>query len=274
MNVDDLKDFVHETQEVAGWFSIHDAAVFELILSMQTSGGVQGDILEIGVFEGKSAVLIGRHLQKGEEFHVCDIFDEETDSKNLEEIEHSYPELSRKKFEKNALKFLGFVPIVHQCPSSDLPARLGGKRFRFIHIDGSHLYHHVKVDLDYATHALISGSGVIALDDFRSQHTIGVTTAVWESIFAGTLIPLILTPAKMYLGRPNAKLNVMEVQSGLASLGIECVIEDILGRQVLRTVGLQDSNLYSQNRRLVSYVPPILIEALRKSYLWKRLRSR
>lgn len=274
MNRDGLYSFFRETQEIAGWFSVHDAAVFDLLLTQQTVDGVRGDILEIGVFEGKSAVLLGRHLQETEELYVCDIFDDSSDVKNMEENKASYPQLTRQKFEENYFRFLGSLPSIYQCASSELPKRLGDKNFRFIHVDGSHLYQHVKGDLEYSYGALIGPEGIIALDDFRSQHTIGVTVAVWQEILAGKLVPLVLTPAKMYLGKPDLKLDFQRLQLGLESFGIRWVEEEILGRKALRTIGLQDADLYSRNHGIASFIPPIALDAIRKSYLWKKLRNR
>jgi hypothetical protein len=112
------------------------------------------------------------------------------------------------------------------------------------------------------------------LDDFRSQHTIGVTTAVWQQILAGKLAPLVLTPAKMYLGRPDVKFDFERIQMGLESLGIRWVEEEILGRRALRTIGLRDEDLYSREHGIVAFVPPIVLDVIRKSYLWKKFRSR
>jgi hypothetical protein len=274
MNRNDLHNFFRETRGIAGWFTIHDAAIFDLVLAQQSTQGLLGDILEIGVFEGKSAVLLGRHLQNGEELYVCDIFEGQSDVRNMRENRSSYPHLSRKKFEENYSNLVVSLPIIHQCPSTELSNRLNVNKFRFIHIDGSHLYHHVKADLEYSLSVITDVDGIIALDDFRSQHTIGVTIAIWQQILAGKLTPLILTPAKMYLGKPNIRLDFERIQAGLESLGIRWVEEEILGRKALRTLELSDEELYAKENGLVKYVPPIALDLIRKSYLWKKFRSR
>jgi hypothetical protein len=215
--------------------------------------------------------LLGRHLKENEEFHACDIFSELTDSKNAEEIRLSYPNLSRKIFESNMLQTLGHLPEIHQCPSSQLQSRLGNRKFRFIHIDGSHLYVHVKLDLDYAAEAI--EKGIIAVDDFRTQHAIGVTAAVWEKIIAGRLTPFAITPAKIYLSKPKWIIDTEKLATGLEELGIESVYEEFLGFKVLRTIGLPDEELYSKKSKIISLIPPILADLIRNSYLWKKFRN-
>lgn len=268
----EVDKFFKDTKGIAGWFSHHDAFLFHVLLSIQSTENIHGDILEIGVFDGKSAVLLGRNLKKGEEFHACDIFSELTDSKNAEEIQSSYPSLSRKKFESNMLEMLGHLPEIHQCPSSQLQSKLGNRKFRFIHVDGSHLYDHVKLDLDYAAEVVVK-KGIVAVDDFRTQHAIGVAAAVWETIIEGRLIPLAITPAKIYLGKPDTTKDIKQIRTDLEGFGIQSVIEEFRGFTVLRTVGLSDEDLYSKKNGIIPFIPPILANLIRNSYLWKRFRT-
>ena len=114
MNSVNLRSFYMRTNKVPGWMSFHDAAVIDGILSRQSENDTKGNLLEIGVYAGKSAVLLGRHLQPKEEFHVCDIFDEPTDSRNTDEILRSYKNLSRVRFEKNCIES-SLCPAAEEC---------------------------------------------------------------------------------------------------------------------------------------------------------------
>ena len=270
----ELEEFLQDTKRIPGWLSFHDAAVLDGILSHQSEDGTKGNLLEIGVYAGKSAVLLGHHLKPKEEFHVCDIFGEPTDSRNTDEILQSYRNLSRVRFEENCNKFIGELPIIHECLSLELPRILEHNKFRLIHIDGSHLYEHVVKDLEFATSAIDRRRGIIAVDDFRAQHTVGVAIAVWKSILTGTLIPLVITPAKIYLGSSDVLFDFDEMKEKLDSLKIQSVYEDILGNKILRTFGLRDDQLYATTSKLSAFIPPILTNLIRKSYLWKRLRNR
>lgn len=274
MNSEALRVFYEKTTKIPGWLSSHDAAVINSILSSQSKSYVSGDLLEIGVYAGRSAVLLGQHVKPNEKLHVCDIFDGETDIKNSEEIIQSYKNLSRARFESNCLEFIGFLPTIHQCPSLELPNLIGDNLFRFIHIDGSHLYEHVKTDLDFAVSSIEELRGVIAVDDFRAQHTVGVAVAVWDLVLQGKVVPLVMTSAKIYLGHPKIIFDKVGLEKVLQSMGIEALHEEILGHDTLRTIGLSDHNMYAKTTGLVRFVPPILGEFIRNSYLWKRFRNR
>lgn len=274
MDLEALQSFYKSTSKIPGWLSFHDAAVIELILSNQSEQKAIGNLLEIGVYAGKSAILIGSHARTEEEFHVCDIFNESTDSKNSEEILQSYKNLSRLTFEENCLEFLGALPIIHQCLSLELASRLDSSDFRFIHIDGSHLYEHVVKDLNFAISVVNPHVGVIAVDDFRAQHTVGVALAVWQAILEGEVIPLVMTPAKIYLSRPGISFDINEFKTRLESLKIQSVFEDILGNRVVRTLNLEDQQLYATTGRLIQFIPPIVVDSIRNSHLWNILRRR
>lgn len=273
MNNLDLVSFYENTSRVEGWLSFHDVAVFDSILSQQVSARIEGDLLEIGVYAGKSAVLLGQYQQKNEVFHVCDIFDVPTDDKNSEEILSSYENLSRKRFEANCVEFLGSLPTIHECLSRDLAMILRGNFFRFIHIDGSHLYDHVRADLNFAVESLGDSGGLIAVDDYRAQHTVGVALAVWDLVLEGVLVPRVMTPAKIYLSKPEAEFDHSFLEEKLNSLEIQYVYEEIQQNRVLRTVGLTDSQLYSGSNSLTPYLPPIFVNFIRKTYFWKKFRT-
>ena len=57
---------------VEGWFGRGDAEVF---LAVDAEQAHRGDLLEIGVYLGKSAVLVGYMQRPDERFVICDLFD-------------------------------------------------------------------------------------------------------------------------------------------------------------------------------------------------------
>jgi hypothetical protein len=272
MNQSELKLFARKTSKIRGWFSPHDQIVFNAILTWQERISLNGDLLEIGVYAGKSAVLIGRFVKPNQVFHVCDVFDSDTDLKNAEEIAHSYQDLSRKSFEKNCVEFLGYIPKIYHGLSSELPFKLNDKTFRFIHIDGSHLYPHVSQDLLYSISFMDNDFGVIAVDDYRAQHTVGVAQAVWELVLSGKLVPILMTPAKIYLVGRESKVDAESIRVMMKDLNINIVEDEICGYKVVRTIGLSDVELYSNPNSLKRFFPPIVIDLLRKSQTWKRIR--
>ncbi|WP_245984491.1 class I SAM-dependent methyltransferase [Streptomyces tateyamensis] len=186
--------------DVPGWFWPIDQQLFSWLLARQTRLGVTGDLLELGSYLGRSAILIGEHRQDGERFTVCDLFDSEApDGENAAEMHMSYRKsLTRAAFERNYLAFHPELPTIVQAPTSVLAdGRIPAGSCRFVHIDASHLYEHVAGDIRTAQRAL-AGDGLVVLDDFRSPHTPGVAAAAWEAVFTLGLRPVAVTPEKLY----------------------------------------------------------------------------
>ncbi|MGW2250308.1 class I SAM-dependent methyltransferase [Kitasatospora sp. NPDC001660] len=229
--------------DVPGWFWDHDRHSFEWFLHRQEKAGVTGDLLEMGAYLGRSAIVIGEHLQPGESFTVCDLFDSDApDDENAAEVDISYRKtLTRSAFESNYLSFHSELPEIVQAPTSTLAGgRIPAGAFRFIHIDASHLYEHVVGDLQVARVAL-QDQGVVVLDDYRSQHTPGVAAATWEAVFNHGLRPILLTECKFYgtWGDPEPFQRDLLDRVGLAE-GCHLSTETLNGRQLLRMTGTSE----------------------------------
>ncbi|MEU0032482.1 MULTISPECIES: class I SAM-dependent methyltransferase [unclassified Streptomyces] len=184
--------------DVPGWFPVLDQMLFKWFLDRQESAGTTGDLLEVGVYMGKSAIFLGDHLRQGERYTVCDLFEGDApDGANQAESTKSYSALTRKVFEENYLSFHDELPRVLPGPSSLVPAEVEPRSCRFVHIDASHLYEHVHGDIGAARDALLPG-GIVVLDDFRSEHTPGVSIAAWEAVLNRGLHPICLSTQKLY----------------------------------------------------------------------------
>jgi hypothetical protein len=73
---------------------------------------------------------------------------------------------------QNYLRYHSEPPEVLRRSSLEIEVHLRGRGFRFIHIDGSHLYSIVRRDIELA-HRLSGPHAVIAIDDIASAHTPG-----------------------------------------------------------------------------------------------------
>ncbi|GGW89681.1 class I SAM-dependent methyltransferase [Streptomyces lomondensis] len=187
-----------ELADVPGWFPPLDQVLFTWFLEQQKKQGMSGDLLELGVYMGKSAILLGHHLQEGEKFTVCDLFEGEApDGANKAESQKSYASLTQQAFERNYLSFHDTLPTVIAGPSSLVSEKVAPDTCRFIHIDASHLYEHVYGDIG-AAHDILRPDGIVVLDDFRSEHTPGVSVAAWEAVLNRGLRPICLSTQKLY----------------------------------------------------------------------------
>ncbi|WP_045700250.1 class I SAM-dependent methyltransferase [Streptomyces rubellomurinus] len=266
--------------DIPGWFFGLDRAAFRHLLAAQTAAGLSGDLLELGSYLGRSAVLLGDHLAPGERLTVCDLFDSEAgDSENAAEMEMSYRRtLTRSAFEANYLAFHSELPAIVQAPTSVLAdGRIPAGSCRFVHVDASHLYEHVAGDIAVARAALVE-DGLIALDDYRSEHTPGVSAAVWEAVFTGGLRPVLLTPMKFYgtWGDAEAARRVLLRRDWRAE-GYTVDEDTIAGARVLRLnyrvkAPVLPPQRSAPRRLALDLLPPVATRATRR--VLRTLRER
>lgn len=183
--------------DIPGWFPGPDQRLFRHFLSPDAVVP-RGDLVELGVYLGKSAVLMGEYQAADEIFTVCDLFGAPSgDEANDRENASSYRTLDRQSFERNYLAMHDMLPVVVQGLSSDIGEHVEPGTARFVHIDASHLYEHVALDVDSARSMLLP-DGVVSFDDFRSPHTPGVSAAVWEAVWNKGLHIICVTTKKLY----------------------------------------------------------------------------
>jgi len=252
---------------VQGWLLDIDATLFIGMDVMQRAHGARGDLLEIGVFYGKTSILLGFLARPGETLVACDVF-ENTQALSVEgQGEHDtyHRALRREEFERNYLRFHATLPTVIAAPSSTLDAEAWAGRFRLIHIDGGHEYSVVREDIRLARKMLAPG-GIVIFDDWCLPHCAGVGMAVWEDYLRGDMIPLALTDTKFY-----AKWN----ESGVSAEAID----DWIAAQP-RVVSPQSYELGSHTVRRYTMKPTVVqsapppaprLAALRR--LWRVGRS-
>lgn len=188
--------YTEQMDKVDGWFFEADVSLFSELLACQTAEAVEGDMLEIGAYQGKSAILMGYGLRDDEELVICDLFGAVMDHADIAQTpRQEYAGLDQQQFLANWDRFHNRRPTLEVCESSALD--LGERRLRFIHIDGCHSYQCVANDISLAvTHT--AKRGVIAMDDYRGVETPGVAAAVWQAVGNGFLFPFAATYMKIY----------------------------------------------------------------------------
>jgi SAM-dependent methyltransferase len=200
MTEEDVQQYLTETASIEGWFFPIDALLFGLLDAAQKRNGVAGNLFEIGVHHGKSAVLLARMLAPGELLGVCDVFGRQ----DLND-DHS-GEGSRELFEQNISRFAARAAVqIFSNRSDELHVEDTSDRCRFMHIDGGHTPRDVVNDLEVAARALLP-DGVVALDDAFNNNWPGVSEGLYRYAAANpaSLVPLIIGGNKAYFVRPAA----------------------------------------------------------------------
>ena len=153
-------------KEVEGWFYPKDIIiVYGLLKEIQKD--IVGDVCEVGVAYGKSAIAIAEF--KGEDnFYMYDLFTEE----------------QRQLAEKNILKFSGvnkdtLVWRLNDTTQLTIDEVQFNRPLRFLHIDGCHEHSAVFNDLTLFC-SKMSPDGIIALDDYQDQEFPGVNSAIFQ----------------------------------------------------------------------------------------------
>jgi hypothetical protein len=201
MKKPEVRRFLRDSAGVKGWFFPVDAALFGAVDEIQKLEGIEGDVFEIGVHHGKSAILLARSLREGERIGVCDIFEDQGQNRD-----------ASGKGDRDV--FLGHMHNLAKIGEGDM--RVFAKsslelslddttdKVRFFHIDGGHWPEIVLSDLVAADKALLPG-GVIAIDDVFNPSWPGVGEGFYRFMreHPGRLVPLIIGANKIFLTRPG-----------------------------------------------------------------------
>jgi hypothetical protein len=183
--------YMQHFADLDGWFQTPAIAIWDSFLSYQQEQKVTGNLLEIGVWKGKSAALAALHCE-GED--ACVFVDALPLDEAKARISKVVPATTCHYLQEQS-QFLARHPFVAQ----------GTRAFRWIHVDGEHSAQSVINDLEVVDH-LLSDRGVAVFDDFFSPGYPQVTQAVFQFMSArpGRLALVLCGFSKGYLCRPKA----------------------------------------------------------------------
>ena len=158
-----VSNYWEKLRDIPGFFNFDDAFHFSFILNLQSLYEIEGDMLEVGSFHGRSAALMSVCLKPSERLHVCDSFGEET-----EDQRRYYNKPTPQDLLKNIMsinnKILRSQIVIHNCLSDNIKLDENIK-FRFIHLDGGHSAEQIRRDLAMAKKHILP-KGIISIDDY------------------------------------------------------------------------------------------------------------
>ncbi|HPD93080.1 MAG: class I SAM-dependent methyltransferase [Rhodobacter sp.] len=220
--------------DIPGWFNPIDQAAFTWILKYQNRVEPVGGLVELGVFKGKSAVLMGNFLRPGEVFTVCDLFEDVETSESADAHEQKFfrtQSLTQSEFERNYLAFHKDLPRVVRGPTDTITRHVAPGTARFVHIDAGHTYKLVREDTASAR-MMLRKDGVVVFDDYRKPSAQGNMAAVWEAVANEGLKPFANTDFKLYAtwGDPDplrAEIVARAAESGWSRTAEPSLVRDL-----------------------------------------------
>lgn len=233
MTRDDVRRYLDDTRDVEGWFFPIDAYLFGFLDDLQKREGIRGNLFEIGVHHGKTALFLARMKSPDETLGVCDVFEQQELNRD-----HS-GEGNRAIFERN----LQSVEVrIFATESSALTSVDTTTRCRFVHIDGGHRPDDVFGDLVTAERALLP-DGVVAVDDVFNPNWPGVSEGFYRYMSARphALVPMLIGGNKVLLTRPAAVARYEALFGDVAEHVDAPFVFDFkewLGRRVLTAIRL------------------------------------
>lgn len=159
-----LRTYRRAISTIPGWFSFEAALMFIAYNQVLRSHGITGDVMEIGVHRGRSAVAIAALRGPAGRFVAVDTFPGADELDPMAAFEHTmrafYPDMS-------------FCTIL-QTDSAQLDPTKLGATFSFCHIDGGHSSEQTYLDLRFCTAISLLG-GIVAIDDYFNEAFPGVS---------------------------------------------------------------------------------------------------
>ena len=124
LSIDLYQRYLQHFSNTPGWFYPQSAAIWDTLLSYQEASNNIGNVLEIGVFQGKSAGMLALHRQREE---TCVFVDPAPLNEVQQRIELAVPG-AKCEYMQEMSQFLPRHSFVREA----------ARDFRWIHIDGEH----------------------------------------------------------------------------------------------------------------------------------------
>jgi hypothetical protein len=158
-----LERYQAEFNDIPGFFQLDSMVLWDFFFGAQARRGISGDLLEIGVYKGRSAVLGALYMRPEERAFFVDI---------------SLPKETQNLITRAKPQNCVFLERRSGNLLSERALRESPGGFRWCHIDGDHTGYATTQDLQSAAY-LVSEDGIICVDDFFSVRYPQLTAAVY-----------------------------------------------------------------------------------------------
>jgi predicted O-methyltransferase YrrM len=189
-----FEEYLKLSKDVPGFVMPESVAVWDCLLAFQHDRQLSGPLLEIGVYYGKSAMMLAMHASEADELVLVDPTD----------FVDSAEALIR------PLKPKGVVVLKQK---SSHPALWSltctqPRLFRWVHVDGDHKAETVWNDLELGNR-LLADEGILCVDDFLNPRYPQLIYAVCTFLekHRAELQMFLCGFNKAYLVRPNVLLT-------------------------------------------------------------------
>lgn len=170
-NMGDNLLYYHNTVEknLRGWFFPYDHGLIHIIMK-QLLNDVEGDVAEIGVAFGRSAIAISNYRPVTDKLYLYDYFSEE----------------ERIEAENNIKQFGTFENVewrIGDTTKLNVMDIKFDRNLKFLHIDGCHEHAAVVKDLKNFSLKMVDG-GIIVMDDYNDIEYPGINSGTLEFLLS------------------------------------------------------------------------------------------
>lgn len=191
MHLEKVRKFIeNDHKEIEGWFFSADQYAFLEIFALQERLKIKGNICEVGVYQGKSLVLLSLLKNDGDKLYGFDLFanDDLSITKN---------NVAKYGIDDNLQLEKGLTTDL----SIEAMDSFFTNPLRFLHIDAGHEYHEVLSQLEMFA-PYLSDTGVIVMDDYQDREFPGIEAAVLDFCEINRprrFVPFLASGNKMFL---------------------------------------------------------------------------
>lgn len=183
-----LNDRYAPIRDEAVPFPVESVFVWYFLLAIQKEAGITGDILEMGVEHGGTALLEAVSLADDENLVLIDFRRSERFA------------VAKAKLDQSIQDRITFLECSTRSPEL---SEVESRKFRFVHIDAGHSKEDVVLDFERFAEC-VSEDGLLCMDDVFEIRWPGVTEALHEVVPKSDFVPVFFANRKLYLARKKA----------------------------------------------------------------------